>query len=662
MSIEITRKMEYADRVAVQQADQAIRKDVIRALVELITNSNDSYQRMKDAGVTTTGAIVIELERKHSNSVLRVRDNAEGMTADDLDKKVGRYGEATSGFKEGRSVRGLWGRGLKDSFFGLGHGSVSSICEGTFSRCTLSVEKGIPTFKLQKSLRASRAIKKQYKLPLGNGTVMEITVSRDDVRVPQFDNMRRNLERHFELRTIMSDPERTVLLREVDSRGKIKSEITLNHKAPVGVEALNDTVSIAGFGVEARLQVFRAGEPLSTPAEEGDYADGGLLIISKGVVLALSFFKFEHNEHASRFYGTVTCDHLHELLKKDDSILSATRNGIEWKHPFARALKEAVEAKLEPLVEEERKRAQAEQSSTMNKKLRQRLNNALKELNSIADSELGKLAGSGDGLGEKDKKPNVPPSGFGFVPIYAYIQTGKPAGITLRASVPEKVEAGCLVTIESDNSEVLVLTPQVRIDAREDLTAMGEARVELEGRQVGAEAIIIATINGLKAEAYVTVISKREPPTKPREKKEHGGLFRDFKFDATAEPRQRVKFDLASSDIIIATKAPSVAAYFDEHGNGSGAPQGQVMLAELVAEAVCFEIARRGVQNEKFLYVPGAESDAIRREHIRLQNEYAHKIHECLVDIEHRRSSFSSLPRRGRPPRGEMLARATIAT
>src|ERR1700687_921099 len=127
MSIKITRKMEYADRVAVQQADQAIRKDVVRALVELITNANDSYQRMKDAGLATTGRIVIELERKHSNSVLRVRDNAEGKPDDDLDKKFGRYGEATSGFKEGRSVRGLWGRGLKDSFFGLGHGSVSSI-------------------------------------------------------------------------------------------------------------------------------------------------------------------------------------------------------------------------------------------------------------------------------------------------------------------------------------------------------------------------------------------------------------------------------------------------------------------------------------------------------------------------------------------------------
>jgi len=145
MAAEITRRLEYADRVAVQQADQAIRKDVVRAAVELITNCNDSYQRMEDAGIEATGRIVIEVERRHSNSVLRVADNAEGMTEGDMDTKVGKYGEATSGFKEGRSVRGLWGRGLKDSFFGLGHGSVSSIRDGKFARCSLSVINGKPT-------------------------------------------------------------------------------------------------------------------------------------------------------------------------------------------------------------------------------------------------------------------------------------------------------------------------------------------------------------------------------------------------------------------------------------------------------------------------------------------------------------------------------------
>ena len=49
-----SRKLEYADRVALQQADQAIRKDVLRALVELVTNSNDSYSRLEDTGGLST--------------------------------------------------------------------------------------------------------------------------------------------------------------------------------------------------------------------------------------------------------------------------------------------------------------------------------------------------------------------------------------------------------------------------------------------------------------------------------------------------------------------------------------------------------------------------------------------------------------------------------
>jgi hypothetical protein len=427
MSIAIKKKLEYADRFAVQQADQAIRKDVVRALVELITNCNDSYNRMEDAGIATTGKITIEVQRRHSNTVLRVCDNAEGMTPDDLDKKVLRYGEATSGFKEGRSVRGLWGRGLKDSFFGLGYGSVNSIRDGLFNRCSLSVVNGAPTYQRQQSQRATRPIKNQYELLIGNGTVMEITVSRDDVSVPQFDNLRRKLERHFELRAIMSSANRTVLLREVD------------------------------------------------------------------------------------------------------------------------------------------------------------------------------------------------------------------------------------------NPEVLVLTPQVRIDLREDYTGVGEARVELEGRQVGAEAVIIATINGIKAEAMVKVISKREPPGERRPKKEHGGLFRDVKFDPTEEPKQRVRFDRANAIIIIATKVPSVAAYLDEHGGGTDTPQGQVLFAELVTEAVCFEIARRGVESGKFLAISGAEADAIRREHVNLQNKYAHKIHECFVDANHRRAEGQPV-RKGRPTRETLLANAVVSS
>jgi hypothetical protein len=299
--------------------------------------------------------------------------------------------------------------------------------------------KGEPIYQRDSSLRATKPIRNQYELAVGNGTIMEITLSRDNIRVPQFDSLRRNLERHFELRAIMSNPKRTVLLRDMNVGGKVKNEEQLNYKAPIGDEVLKETMVLSDFNAQASLEVFRASEPLSTPAEEGDCADGGFLIVSKGVVLALTLFKFEYNEHASRFYGRVLCDHIHELLKSDDSVLTATRDGINWKHGFAKALKEAVEKRLEPLVELERKRAQAEQSGKMNKKLRERLNSALQELNSIADSELGKLAGLGEGMGQKGQKlPFMPLSGFGFVPEYAYLQTGKPAAISLRASIPDK--------------------------------------------------------------------------------------------------------------------------------------------------------------------------------------------------------------------------------
>jgi hypothetical protein len=663
MKIEVTRKLEYADRVAIQQADQAIRKDVIRALVELITNCNDSYHRIEDAGIETSGLIIVEVERKVAQpSLIRVIDNAEGMTPDDLDLKVGRYGEATSGFREGRSVRGLWGRGLKDSFFGLGHGSVSSVRDGKFSRCTLKVINGKPTYQREKSLRASRAIKNQFELSFGVGTSMEIVVAREDIRIPQFDTLRRNLERHFELRAVMNNRKRTVLLRDIDGRGKMRNEVQLTHKPPIGKQVLDTTFEIPGFMAAGHLQVFRADEPLSTPAEEGDYADGGILVVSRGVVLSLTLFKFEHNEHASRFYGSINCDYLHELLSSDDSVLTATRDGLNWRHPFARILKSIIEAHLDPLVDEERKRAQTEQGGKTNKKLRQRLCNVLEELNSIAKAELSKLSGFGDGDEPSGKKlPVLPAGGFGFIPPYALIQTGKTVALILRAAIPDKAEVGCLVNIESDNPEIMVLTPQVRIDAREDNKEIGEAKVELEGRQVGAEAIITANLNNLKAEALVKVISKREPPTTPTQKREHGGLFHDFRFDPADDPRQRVRFDRANSDIVIATRAPSVATYLSEHGDGYDTPQGQVLLAELVTEAVCSEIARRGVEGGIFLAVGGAEADAIRREQINLQNKYAHIIHAALVDPEYRRNSRGQKPRNGRPSRTELLTNAVIA-
>jgi hypothetical protein len=621
-----SRKLQYADRVALQQADQAIRKDVLRALVEVITNCNDSYSRLESNGLEVSGEIVIEVTRKHRNSLIRVYDYAEGMTDSRMDKVVGTYGEATSGLKEDKHVRGMWGRGLKDAIFGLGHGHVRSFKGAIFYSCSLLIKKGVPTFELDLPVRATVPLREQYNLPQGNGTLVEIIVSRDDVNVPQYNNLRNYLQRHFELRPIMSDPKRRIVLRDVGSDGKIRHEHALSYKSPKGERVLSEKFRVPGFPAGARLQVFRSNIQLSTRGEEGDYADGGLLVISRDTVISLTMLKYENDPYAAYFYGSIECDYLHDLLKNDEPVLTATRDGINWTHPFAKALKTAVEKRLDPLIETEREHALHDEQTKLDKRLRQKLDHALHELNSIAVSELSDPRDPDGG----DRRIELPPSGIGFFPERVYVQTGQPVTLTLRVDLVDKARIGNTVNVFSNSPEVIVLTPQVVIQPFKNDPRIGQAKVRVEGRQVGGEAVLTAYLARLKAEAMVQVHSKKEKtiaaPTRGSR-----ALFTDIRFDDRMDPRQRVFFDRVNSNIVVATAAPSVKRYLNSQGRLDTTQEGQVLLAELITEAVCREIARSGVERGRFLAPEGAETDAIQSHYIRMQNRYAHLIHEVIV-------------------------------
>ncbi len=623
-----SRKLQYADRVALQQADQAIRKDVFRALVEVITNCNDSYSRLEQAGWSVGGEIIIEVHRKHKNSIVRVRDHAEGMNDSRMDKVVGTYGEATSGMKEDKHVRGMWGRGLKDSIFGLGYGYVHSFKGGNFYSCSLLIKKGIPTFDLAEPIRATVPLRQKYGVLEGNGTILEIVISRDDVKVPQFDNFRNYLQRHFELRPIMSNPKRKIILQDIASDGKVRHEHILSYKSPRGEKVLSEKVKIQGFPASVKLEVYRSGIQLSTRSEEGDYADGGLLVVSNATVISLTMLKFESDPYASYFYGSMQCDYLHDLLKNDEPVLTATRDGINWTHPFAKALKLTVESKLEPLIQKEREHAVHDEQTKLDKQLRQKINHALHELNTIALTELTERREDGT-----QKIIQLPPSGIGFFPERAYVQTGQSLSLTLRADIVEKTRAGATVTVISNSPEVIVSTPQVVLKPNKNDPTIGEARIHVDGRQVGGEGVITAYIGKLRAEAMVQVHSKKEtlvaPPTRGS-----NALFTDINFDDRTDSRQRVYFDRVNSSIVIATGAPSVKIYLDKNNRLDTTPQGQVLLAELITEAVCREIARSGVERGKFIVLEGSEADAIQNHFIRLQNRYAHLIHEYIVTIE----------------------------
>lgn len=630
MAIKKARRLEYHDRFALQQADQAIRKDVMRALVELVTNSNDSYGRMEARGVAVDGRIIIEVRRKQKNAELRVRDFAEGMDAETMNKAVGTYGAPTSGFLQGQGVRGLWGRGLKDAYYGLGHGKVYSIHAGNYYEAALFTEDGAPMYDPpDEPIPATEKHRKALDMP-GNGTVLEIIISRQDVSVPLIDTLKFKLQQHFELRTIMNSPHRQVILREMDKGSKVKQEIPLSYSAPTGIRIYNEAFYLPGTPALVHLEVHRSDEPLTTVSEVGDYADGGLLVVSKRVVMALTLLKYEHNEHASRVYGMIQCDYLHELLQKEEAepILTATRDGLNWDHPFMKLLRQEVEAKLEPLIQAERRLAQNRGSVMLDKRIRKRFTSALKRLNSIASSVL-----VGPRAVSKTSRPEIPFNGFGFVRDYSTVQTGREAGLMLRAELKGDLHSGSIVEVVSEHPKVRVVTPYVELAPRKDFPKIGEAKVLIEGLQVGVEGIVNAKVNGRQAEALVKVVSK------PAQEESGGsrGFITDIEFSASGDPKQRAVFDRETARIIISTRAPSVAQYLGPDGSGVTTPQGQVLLAELVTEVMCREIARLGVQNGKLPAFHESLEASIQAHVQRLQHEFAHEIHAYFVDSQYRR-------------------------
>lgn len=165
---------------------------------------------------------------------------------------------------------------------------------------------------------------------------------------------------------------------------------------------------------------------------------------------------------------------------------------------------------------------------------------------------------------------------------------------------------------------------------------------------MGAEALVTAKMKGgYSAAVIVKIISKRLPPGENgRDKKR--GLFRGVKPDPNADPRQRVY--VRDHIIWIATKAPTIARYIGPALEGArDTPEGQVMLAELVAEAFCRDIARRRVERGRFVFPTGGEAEAREREARRLHNQYALRIHELFAPRQ---------VARGRPTAAQMAEEA----
>jgi hypothetical protein len=331
----ITRRLRVTDRALIQLATSVVRGDPIKSLVELITNSDDSFKRIECFNETSYGRIIVTFD--YQNNTITVLDFAEGMGSKSMDECAGTYGGEASGFSQGRPVRGFYGRGLKEAILGLGSGTIVSLKGDFLNECSLSEDS---LYVRRERRRTSLSDYLNLGIPCNkNGTKICIRLTKAK-KIPKFEWVKYSLSNHVSLRDIMHNPRRRVILTDGQ-----RSEI-LAYKPPHGKLILRKRgIPIPGHEATLDLTVYKSDNPLN---QEGYTRDGGLLIKSRNAIHDATLFKYDYDPYAARLFGEVRCDYIEELMAKGELVIGDKRDGLDLHHPFSKALRRVVEAKLRP--------------------------------------------------------------------------------------------------------------------------------------------------------------------------------------------------------------------------------------------------------------------------------------------------------------------------
>lgn len=351
-------RVRYGSRAFQQDASNAMKGDIVRGLIELITNCDDAY------GDDSQGKIRIEVERRR-NAPWRVivRDRARGMTKTRMAQAIGDIGMRTSGFEEGARVRGNLGRGAKD-LAAFGPVTFESICEGHYSVMTLEPDG---SFDDPIQRKATDDDRERLGIPRGSGTVVTVVVA-GRFRCPQHRTLLERLSKHYQLRDINSDPRRELALVDLNDG----ATDGIRYGRPSLTQVLTRDISIPGYeDASVSVTISRTTERYESPSSDPGRPEG-LLLKGRRAIYENTLFSLESNPHSHWFTGSVTCEYIDALAVEYDNvedagrvhtalnpvpIISRSRDGLEHDHPFYKALVEAVEPLLAGLVREEELKA-----------------------------------------------------------------------------------------------------------------------------------------------------------------------------------------------------------------------------------------------------------------------------------------------------------------
>lgn len=609
---------------------------VEKAIVELITNSDDSYSRMEQAEIPVSGTMAIRYERHQSGAVLIVADQAEGMSFEQLHSVLS-YGGAYSQMARGiAGGRGYFGRGLKQAIYGLGHGWIETIYKGRFSRVDLFTdENGAYLFDDGDQDRAAQ--EKDYTrlgIPAeGNGTQVTIVIENPQTTIPYFNSLVFSISNNIYLRDVLR--RRQVSIVNLNKAKSRQTPLPLAYEEPESQLLLGPetpgTFTYLGGQYSFDLTLKKALD--ADLVLKGDERTNGLLVISGTAVFDCQFFHFENQLGTEYLFGTVHCPGLATMLAKGQPIISDEREGLNMKDPFVAAFGEAVSGMIASFVKNEQLRLSHVDYAKTSLRTRNMIKQVLQRMNQIAFEDLGIIMPPGPGTGRYGQYDTGRPAVLRFTTPFYYRKFDRPFHVKMIAD-RSQIQDQELLSFNYQLPDSIRIEPFITGLMVADLPEDGHLEWTVTGSQIGAKGTIEVISGDYRATAEIVIAENASgkgygnvssKPSVPWNMDNSIDVFAGYELRNLDNDLDRAVYLPEERLIIINTEAPTVRLYVN--GQGHFKDGARLLLAELLLDVITDELSRRYVDRT----TQKGQPEAYRQAKHDLIRRYGLEIHSILL-------------------------------
>jgi hypothetical protein len=393
--------------------EDAMGNDLINAIIELVTNADDSYCALEDRGALhAQGSIRIEIERHTTEPTkLVVRDRAGGMSFEEMKRFIQTEGELHREFNQSNRIRGMFGSGAKEVTH-FGPTIYESIKDNVYTRYEIPRGGGSKTDKPRIGHESADEHREKLGIP-STGTVVTIDVDSQQFTIPQYNTLRQRLQATPQLQSVLQDQNRRVVLKDLNHP---ENEDVLKVVEPTSTLIIDQReLGIIGYqeimsklNLPVKLTLKRAEEPLNDMA--------GILIKAGRTIFERDQFGQANQAHADLFYGDLDCPFLWRLIAEAEArdadnlsllpsenpsyqiernlnpsrpVSRRRRSGLDRTHPFISRLRSVVQT----ILNSERQRSVSQQAQhekpIIDENLRQELSEIADKLGEFLQGEYG---------------------------------------------------------------------------------------------------------------------------------------------------------------------------------------------------------------------------------------------------------------------------------